>query len=60
MITKSSLRKQLEKFPESFSIEELMERMIVIDKIETGESQSKNGQVLTDEELTLELEKWFR
>ena len=59
MITKSSLKKQLEKFPESFSIEELMERMIVIDKIETGNKQSENGQIITDAELTLELEKWF-
>jgi len=60
MLTKTRLKEQIEKFPEQFSIDELVENLILIEKIENGNKQSENGEVITDSELDLEIEKWFK
>ena len=59
MLTKTILKEQIEKFPEKFSIDELIGRLIVIDKIERGNEQSENGEVLSESELNNEIDKWF-
>ncbi len=59
MLTKTILKEQIEKFPENFSIEELIERLIVIDKIERGKEQSENGEVVSESEINTQIEKWF-
>ncbi len=60
MLTKTILKKQLENFPEEFSIDELINRLIVIEKINRGNEQSEKGQVISEDELNKEIEKWFR
>jgi len=60
MVTKTILKQQLEKFPEEFSIDELVERLILIEKINKGIEQSKNNQVISDEQLDKEIEEWFK
>ncbi len=59
MLTKEKLRKEIEKFPENFTIDELIERLILIEKIEEAEKQSEKGEIITEQELDKELEKWF-
>ncbi len=60
MLTKSKLKEQIENFPEEFSIDELVERLILIEKIDRGNQQSEKGEVITDSELDNEIEKWFK
>ena len=60
MITKTKLKEQIEKFPEEFSLDELIERLILIEKIEKGNKQSENQEVISDENLDKEIEKWFK
>lgn len=60
MLTKTRLKEQIEKFPDHFSIDELVEKLILIEKIEYGNKQSENGEIITDSELDLEIEKWFK
>jgi len=60
MVTKTILKQQLEKFPEEFSIDELVERLILIEKINKGIEQSKNNQIISDEQLDKEIEEWFK
>ena len=59
MLTKIRLKEQIDKFPEEFSIEELIEKLILIEKIETGNKQSENGEVISESELDNKIEKWF-
>jgi len=55
MITKESLINQLDLLPDSFTIDELIDRLILIEKIEIGLEQSEadfeNGDTVTNEEL---------
>ncbi len=60
MLTKIRLKEQIEKFPEEFTIDELVERLILIEKIERGNKQSENGDVVSEMEIEKEIEKWFK
>lgn len=59
MITKEKLKKSISDFPEEFSIEDLIERLILIEKIELGNQQSLNGDVISGDNLEEEMSKWF-
>jgi hypothetical protein len=60
MLTKKILIKQIESFPEEFSLDELVENLILIDKIETGIKQSENKEVISEVEMDNTIEKWFK
>lgn len=59
MITKTKLKEQIESFPEQFSIDDLIERLILLEKIEKGKIQSENDNILSESELDQEMNKWF-
>lgn len=60
MISKTKLKEHIENFPEEFSIDDLIERLILIEKIEKVNQQSLNGEVVSKQELDKEIEKWFK
>ncbi|WP_167609323.1 hypothetical protein [Maribellus sediminis] len=60
MLTKTKILAELEKFPDEFSIDELVERLILIEKIETGIQQSENNQIVSEAEIDYEIKKWFK
>ena len=60
MLTKARIKEQIDKLPEKFSLDELIERLILIEKIESGIKQSENGEVISEDEMDNEIEKWFR
>ena len=60
ILTKSKLKEQIKLLPEKFSIDELIDRLILIEKIEIGEKQSINKEVISEDEFNKEIEKWFK
>lgn len=60
MLTKEKLREQIELFPDEFSLDELVERLIFMEKVERGEKQSIANDVIQHEQLDKEIEKWFK
>ena len=46
--------------PEEFSIDELVDRLIVIEKIEKGISQSEKGETISHGKMEEEIQKWFK
>jgi hypothetical protein len=60
MLTKSNVLKTITKFPEHFSIDDLVDKMILLDKIEKGLLQADNNQVISDEELDIKIEEWLK
>ena len=60
MLTKAKLRREIEHFPEEFSIDELVERLILIEKVENGIRQSETGDIISESELEYEVKKWFK
>jgi len=60
MITKDKLLASIQDLPEEFSIDELIERLIVIQKIERGQKQAREGRTNTTEEAKYKLRKWLQ
>jgi hypothetical protein len=60
MITKAKLKEQIESFPEKFSLDELIERLILAEKIEKGMEKSNNNEVLSEDEIDREMDSWFK
>lgn len=60
MLTKTFVKTQIDLLPDNFSIDELVERLFLIEKIERAEIQSTTNQCITEDELEKEMEKWFK
>lgn len=60
MITKSQLKRTIKDFPEEFTLEELMDKLILIDKIAKGDEDSKAGRTISEEAIEEEMKKWFK
>ena len=60
MLTKTNVIKTITRFPDNFSIDELVDEMILLDKIERGIQDADNGRVISDEELDKRIEEWSK
>lgn len=60
MIKKEALIKALDEFPEEFSIDELIDKMLFIQKVQNGIIQSKLDQVISQEEARDRMAKWLK
>ncbi len=58
MLTKSQIMEQLEKMPNSFSVDEFIDKLILIEKIENGIIQSKKGMIINENELNAKVKEW--
>jgi len=48
----------IKDFPSEFEVEELIEKLIFIDKVEKGLKQVKEGKTVPHEEAIRRLRKW--
>lgn len=55
MLTKSKVLATIKDLPNEFSLEDLMEKLIILDKIEIGLQQVKDNQVMSTPELRKKL-----
>jgi len=51
MLTKDKLRQSINKLPDSFTIDELIDQLIFIEKVEEGLKQSKERKVFSNENV---------
>ncbi|MEJ0056189.1 MAG: hypothetical protein WDN75_11300 [Bacteroidota bacterium] len=56
---KSAVLESISKLPEEFSIDEVIERLILIEKIEKGRQQIKEGKINSEAEVKVKLNKWL-
>lgn len=57
---KAQLLETIQDMPEEFSVDELMERLIILQKIEEGQQQIQAGQFYTEDEAKKKLGKWLK
>ncbi len=60
MLTKEKIKKTIDSLPDNFTIEEVIEELIVIDKIEQGLKDVEEGNVYSTEEVREKLDKWLK
>jgi len=59
MLTKEKLLQTIKEMPDQFSIDELIDKVILLQKVELGLEQSKNNQVHSTAEAKKQLKKWL-
>jgi predicted transcriptional regulator len=60
MLTKSNVIKTINKLPDNFSIDELVDKMILLDKIEKGINEANNGKVISEDEVERLMGEWLK
>jgi hypothetical protein len=58
MLTKESVKELVDHMPDTFSVDDLVERIIVLQKIENGQKEIADGQGIDWEDLKREMDSW--
>lgn len=56
---KSTVLESISKLPDEVSIDEIIERLIIVEKIEKGRQQIKDGKVNSEDQAQAKLNKWL-
>ena len=60
MLTKLKVIQTVKTLPDIFSIEEVIDRLVLLQKIEIGMEQSNNGQSISTSKAKTRLKKWLK
>ena len=56
---KSAVLDVVSKLPDEVSVDEVIERLIIVEKIEKGQQQVKDNKVTSEEQAREKLNKWL-
>ena len=60
MISKTQLLQTIENMPDKFSLDDLLDRILLIQKIELGLEQSDKNETYSTEEAKNQLNNWLK
>lgn len=58
MLTKEKLNKTINNLPDSFTIDELIDQLIFIERVEEGLKQSDEAMVISNEDVKKMMDRW--
>ena len=58
MLDKEKVLETIQSLPEEFSLDELVGRLILLEKINTGLQEVEEGKVVSQEEAKERMKKW--
>lgn len=59
MLTKELVNSQIKEMPEEFTLDELIERLIIVEKVSRSLKEVEQGKTISEEELDKKMAKWF-
>jgi predicted transcriptional regulator len=60
MLTKAKIKKSIDSLPDNMTVDQVIDRIILLDKIEQGLKDVEEGKVFTTEEAKAKLNKWLK
>lgn len=60
MVTREKVLEAVKNMPQEFLIDDLMDKLLLLNKIEIGLDQSKNGETFTAEEAKKMIKEWSK
>ena len=60
MLSKKTVLETVNSLPDNFSLEDVIDKLLLIQKVELGLSQSMQNKVVSNEEAKEKLSKWFK
>ena len=58
MLTKDKVKELVDHMPDTFSVDDIVGEIILLQKIEIDRKQVQDGDFLTEEELDEEINQW--
>jgi hypothetical protein len=59
MLTKENIISSINEIEEPIILDDVLERIILLDKIQTGLQQSKDNEIISDEEMNSRIQTWL-
>jgi ribosome-associated protein YbcJ (S4-like RNA binding protein) len=59
MLLKSKVLETIETFDDELELDDLLEKLVLINKISDADHQISNNQVLSEEEADKRMDEWF-
>ena len=60
MLAKDKIQKTIDSLPDHINVDELIDRFILLDKIEQGLNDVEKGNTYTTEQVETKLSKWLK
>ena len=60
MITKTQIINSLDKLPEELTIDQIVDHLIFLEKVQKGLEDSENGRINNKDEAKEKLKKWLK
>ena len=60
MLTKDKVRKTIDRLPEKFTVDQIVEELVILDKIEEGLKDIEEGRVFSTDQVKQELKTWLK
>jgi predicted transcriptional regulator len=60
MLTKDKVKKTIDRLPDNFTVDQLVEELVVLNKIEEGLKDVEQGKVFTTNQVKKELKTWLK
>jgi hypothetical protein len=60
MITKTQIISALDKLPENLTIDQVIDHLIFVEKVQNGLNDSLNGRVNSKDEAKQKLSRWLK
>ncbi len=60
MLTKEKIKKTIDSLPDNLTLDEVIDKIILLDKVEKGLKDVEEGKVFTTSEVKEKLNKWLK
>jgi predicted transcriptional regulator len=60
MLTKDKVKRTIDRLPDNFTVDQLVEELVVLNKIEEGLKDIEEGRVFTTDQVKQELKTWLK
>lgn len=60
MVTKNQILETIQSLPDSVTTDEVIERIVLLQKIDKGLQQSNSGDTVSTKDAKLRMEKWLK
>lgn len=60
MLTKEKVIKTIDRLPENFTVDQIVEKLVVLNKIEEGLNDVEQGRVFSTDQVKKELKTWLK
>jgi predicted transcriptional regulator len=60
MLTKEKVIKTIDRLPENFTVDQVVEELVILNKIDEGLRDVEQGRVFTTDQVMKELKTWLK